>query len=244
MLIIAHRGASGEFPENSLLAFEQAIEQNCDGIELDIQFHQPSKTFIVIHDQHIIATTSVKKHINDFSLAQLIQPPLGDQQPIVTLAQALKHIAGRTLVNIEVKSSAGTQQEITEQIKCLQQNIQHALIHDHFNQAQFIISSFNHPFLYACKKALPSISTAALIAHLPLEIESFTKALDCHYLNLDVASINQQIVTNAHQLGLKVWVYTVDEYYDLALCRQLNVDAVFTNFPLNSRTSKAIKCQN
>jgi hypothetical protein len=42
MKIIAHRGASGEFPENTLQAFEQAITQQADGIELDAQYHQAS----------------------------------------------------------------------------------------------------------------------------------------------------------------------------------------------------------
>ncbi len=53
MQVIAHRGASGEFTENSLLAFEQAILQGCDGIEFDVQFHQASGEFILLHDSYL-----------------------------------------------------------------------------------------------------------------------------------------------------------------------------------------------
>ena len=49
MKIIAHRGASGEFPENSILAFEHAIIQQSDGIELDAQYHQLSGEFVLLH---------------------------------------------------------------------------------------------------------------------------------------------------------------------------------------------------
>ena len=48
MKVIAHRGASGEYPENSLLAFEKAIEQKADAIELDARFHESSE-FILLH---------------------------------------------------------------------------------------------------------------------------------------------------------------------------------------------------
>ena len=53
MKVIAHRGASGEFPENSLLAFEEAIKQQADGIELDAQYHQASGEFVLLHDSYV-----------------------------------------------------------------------------------------------------------------------------------------------------------------------------------------------
>ena len=58
MLVIAHRGASRRFPENSLLAFEQAILQAADGIELDVHFHPQSQQYIVLHDAYLEKTTN------------------------------------------------------------------------------------------------------------------------------------------------------------------------------------------
>ena len=58
MLIIAHRGASGEFPENTQIAFEQAIAQHADGIELDIQFHAESSSWWLMHDLYVDKTTN------------------------------------------------------------------------------------------------------------------------------------------------------------------------------------------
>ncbi|GLX78162.1 glycerophosphoryl diester phosphodiesterase [Thalassotalea insulae] len=235
MLIIAHRGASGEFPENSLLAFEQAILQQADGIELDVQYHHASQTFIVLHDHYLDKVSANLGHFNDFHLAQLSQLPIGQEQYLITLAQALELIGGRCLVNIEIKSSATTPDDLFQQLKVLEQTLDYAVNENSFNSQQFIISSFNHVFIAQCKQALPDIATGALIAHIPFNFASFTRELACDYLNLDVSFINQSLITDAHQHGLKVWVYTVDRTQEIKHCQALAVDAIFTNFPLRSR---------
>ena len=84
MKIIAHRGASGEFPENSLLAFEQAIQQKADGIELDVHFHDQSQQFIVLHDIYLDKTTNGQGHYNLYSIAKLTQLSLGQNQKLLT----------------------------------------------------------------------------------------------------------------------------------------------------------------
>ena len=79
MLIIAHRGASGEFPENTLLAFEKAIEQDCDAIELDAQWHQ-SGEFVLLHDSYVDKVSSEEGHFNDFTLDKLLKINLPQKQ--------------------------------------------------------------------------------------------------------------------------------------------------------------------
>ena len=70
MKVIAHRGASGEYPENTLLAFKEAIKQQADGIELDIQYHH-SNHFVLLHDNYLEKTTNGKGSVNDYSLTNL-----------------------------------------------------------------------------------------------------------------------------------------------------------------------------
>ncbi|GAA6204792.1 glycerophosphodiester phosphodiesterase family protein [Thalassotalea sp. SU-HH00458] len=235
MKIIAHRGASGEFPENSILAFEQAILQEADGIELDVHFHSPSQQFIVLHDQYLDEITNAKGQINQYSLEQLTQLSLGQEQKLITLSQALTTIAGRTLVNIEIKSACSDISIVNLHLSALKSQINYAIKHLGFSSQQFVLSSFNHHIIKQSKLILPDIETAALIAHNPIEYASFAQKLKCLAINPAIECLEQALVTNAQQLGLKVWVYTVDREEDINFCRQINVDAIFTNFPKKVR---------
>lgn len=233
MKIIAHRGASGEFPENSLLAFEQAILQKAGGIELDVQFHDESKQFILLHDCYLDKTTNGQGHYNRLSLEELSQLSLGQGQKIITLSQALAAIAGKTLVNIEIKTVSSDIYIINAQLHVLQENINEAITNHGFSLKQFVLSSFNHHLLLQSKKILPEIATGALIAHNPLEYASLAKELKCQTINPVIDCLDQSLVTDAHQRGLEVWVYTVDRIEEIEFCQQLKVDAIFTNFPEN-----------
>lgn len=235
MKIIAHRGASGEFPENSLLAFEQAILQEADGIELDVHFHNPSQQFIVLHDQYLDEITNAKGQINQYSLDELTQLPLGQEQKLLTLSQALATIAGRTLVNIEVKSACSDKSILNLHLSALKLQINQAIEHHGFSSRQFVISSFNHHFIKQSKIKLPKYTTAALIAHNPLDVACFANELKCKAINPAIECLDQAFVTKAHQLGLEVWVYTVDRKEDIDICQQIKVDAIFTNFPKKVR---------
>jgi glycerophosphoryl diester phosphodiesterase len=233
MKIIAHRGASGEFPENSLLAFEQAIRQKADGIELDVHFHDKSKQFIVLHDYYLDKSTNGQGHYNQCSLTELTQLSLGQDQNLITLSRALTLIAGRTLVNIELKTVSSDIGIINTQLFALRSIINNAINNDGFSLQQFVLSSFNHHILFHRDKIMPELASAALISHNPIDYARLAKDLKCNSINPAIDCLDQTLVADAHQRGLEVWVYTVDRFEDIALCQQLNVDAIFTNFPNN-----------
>ncbi len=235
MKVIAHRGASGEFPENSLLAFEQAIVQQADGIELDVHFHDESQTFIIIHDAYLDKTTDGKGHFNDLSLAQLTALSLSGEQKLVTLEQALIQIAGRTLLNIELKTATDDQRQIELQLSALKKLLSTACLKYGFTDDKFILSSFNHHVVYTSKKIMPHINTAALIAHCPLNNADFADAIHCDFINPDINILNKAFVDDAKEKGYQVFVYTVDRIKEIELCQKLKVDGVFTNFPAKTR---------
>jgi len=235
MKIIAHRGASGEFPENSLLAFEQAINQKSDGIELDIHFHINSQTFIVLHDGCLSETTNGHGHFDNYTLDELTCLELGQQQYLITLEDALIKIAGRCIVNLEIKSATTKKNLIAQQLNLLNEQLTRAVAKHNFTFQQLIISSFNHHIIAVCKTHIPFVQTAALIAHIPLNINYLYQELQCDYINQDIESIDNSLVESAHLLGLKVWVYTVDKKIKIEQCMSLKVDAIFTNFPKKSR---------
>ncbi len=88
MLIFAHRGASADAPENTLLAIEKALAQGADGIEIDV--HQTGDDLVVIHDRWLHRTTNGQGQLQDYSLAELKLLDAGQGQQIPTLWQVMQ----------------------------------------------------------------------------------------------------------------------------------------------------------
>lgn len=225
MQIIAHRGASGDYPENTLLAIEQAIAQGADAIEIDVFAVQDE--LIVIHDHHLARTTNGSGSIYQYSLAQLQQFDAGRGERIPTLWQVMQCVQNKLWLNIELKGG----DTVAPLLKLLQSAEQQL----NFNCEQLVISSFNHHLLAALKQARPELKLGALTASLPLDYAGFAVSLQAYSLHCDVSFIDQAFVDDAKSHGLKVYVYTVDHADDIDRLRQYGVDGIFTNFPANSR---------
>ena len=70
MKVYAHRGYSGKYPENTMLAFQEAAKTGCDGIELDVQLTKDGKV-VVIHDEAVDRTTDGSGKVKDFTYQEL-----------------------------------------------------------------------------------------------------------------------------------------------------------------------------
>lgn len=235
MDIIAHRGASGEFPENTLLAFEQAIIQQANAIELDVHYHHESREYIVFHDAFIGNQSGHKSAIQQLDFQALSSCQLGFDQTIPTLLEALAKIHAKVPVNIELKSSSTDSDLIDLELDYLYKTIQQSQANYRYTPSQIIISSFNHILLSHCQRRFPQYKYGALIAHIPLQQSHILGKLDVNYLNIAIDTLNESTVNYAKTLGLKVGVYTVDERYDIGRCYALGVDAIFTNYPKRTR---------
>ncbi|MDP5149322.1 glycerophosphodiester phosphodiesterase [Rheinheimera baltica] len=226
MQIIAHRGASGDYPENTLLAIDQAIAQGADAIEIDV--FAVENELIVIHDHHLARTTNGSGSIYQYSLAQLMQLDAGRGERIPTLWQILQRIQHNSLwLNIELKGD-----NTAAPLLALLDKAEREL---NFNSQRLVISSFNHHLLAAIKQQRPDLKTGALTASLPLDYAAFAQALQAYSVNCDVSFINQAFVNDAKARGLKVYVYTVDQSDDIHRMQQYGVDGIFSNYPAKSR---------
>ena len=110
--VIGHRGYPAKYPENTLAAFEAAIEAGAIMIELDVMLSRDRKV-VVIHDATLDRTTNGKGNVADFTLAELKQLDAGSwldaqfaDQQIPELSEVLDLINSRAYVNIEIKSNA------------------------------------------------------------------------------------------------------------------------------------------
>jgi glycerophosphoryl diester phosphodiesterase len=225
MQIIAHRGASGEFPENTLLAIEQALLQGADAIEIDV--YAVEGELIVIHDPKLERTTNGSGTIYQHALSYLLQLDAGQGQRIPTLWQVLQLVHGRCWLNIELKGK-----NTVEPLLSLLSRAQSEL---NFDCSQLLVSSFNHHLLLKLKDALPALKLGALTASLQLNYADYVKQLGMHTVHCEINFMDQELVERAHELGLQVYVYTVDLPDEIEEMLQLGVDGIFTNYPARSR---------
>lgn len=225
MLIFAHRGASAHAPENTLSAFDLALEQKADGIELDV--YQHGNDFCVIHDKWLSRTTNGKGNIYQHSWQQLRAFDAGNNQLIPSLKEAMAVISGKCLLNIEVKALDNTAQLIQYTDACCR-------AYD-FSQAQIVFSSFDHHIISQVKAIAPHYKIGALTASKPINYAAFAQQLNAYSVNIEVSAVSAEFVIDAHARGLKVFSYTVHHKSDLLQLRDWGVDGVFVNSPVQAK---------
>ena len=226
MLIFAHRGASGVEPENTLRAIKSALDTNVDGIEIDI--HEVDGKLLVIHDRWLHRTTSGTGQITQHNYEHLRTLDAGQGETIPTLDEVFSLVAGRCKINLELKG--------INNISLLYSYIDNAIETTNLIIDDILISSFNHRLLYAINQQRPEFAIGALTACYPLDYAKFAEKLNAYSVHLDVNFISKHFVSDAHQRGLKVFVYTVDEFEDIKTMKALGVDGIFSNFPTRSKS--------
>lgn len=225
MLIIAHRGASAEAPENTLVAVQRALDCNVDGIEIDI-YCVDGEVF-VFHDRYLERLTAHPGRLMDLSAAQIRKLKVFNQHPVPTLADVLACINGKCLLNIELKGPVPLDK--------LCPLLDSAITTDGFQPSQLIVSSFNHHWLQALKQRMPWVQLGALNASCMLDYAAFATQLNAFSLHTCVDFVEPALVEDAHQRGLPVYVYTVDEAHDIKELKKMGVDGIFTNHPQFAR---------
>lgn len=220
MLCIGHRGARGYAPENTLESIDLAIEQGATWIEIDIREH--SGELIVIHDKYLERTTNGQGHICQHDLAALRRFTCGNNQTLPTLKEVITHVNRRAVINIELKDRASALPTIA---------LLNMLVSQGWQYDDFLISSFYHHALQDIKEIEPKIRTGALCASVMIDYARFAQELNAWSINLCSESVSQELINDAHQRGLKVFVYTVNDPRLFTEFSDMGVDGVFTDYP-------------
>jgi glycerophosphoryl diester phosphodiesterase len=220
MICIGHRGARGYAPENTLASIDLAIGHGAKWIEIDVREHHGD--LVVIHDRFLERTTNGFGDINQHDLPTLQTFNAGDGQHIPTLEQVIKHINRRAILNIELKDMASAKPTL---------QLIERLVDSGWQFNDFLISSFFHHALQWFKQSQPSLRIGALCASVMIDYAKFAQDLNAWSINLCSESLNQAIVDDAHQRGLKVFVYTVNDVRLFDELSNMGVDGVFTDYP-------------
>lgn len=225
MLIIAHRGASALAPENTIAAFNKAIDLKADAIEFDIV--EVDGEIYVFHDRYLERLTAQPGRLTDLNKAQVKQLSVFGQHPIPTLTEALQEIGNRCAVNIEIKGEVS--------IHKLIESIEFAAKTHQLCMKDLVVSSFNHHWLMQLKSQQPAIKIGALTTNCLLNYAQCASELGAYSFHIDINFVCRELVDDAHARGLKVFVFTVDEAHDMHWLADLGVDGIFTNHPQFAR---------
>jgi len=230
----AHRGASAYAPENTLPAFELAIEQGADGIELDVQLTRDDEV-VAIHDETLERTTTGNGWVAAHSLEalRLLDASAGDERfagtRIPTLAEVLALAKGTGMrVNIELKNSRIRYKGLEERV------LEVVAAHDVADQV--VLSSFNHYSVRHLRSLAAEATLGALYSDPLFKPWRYAAKLGVDALHPPLRSTGRKLVERSHEHGLAVHVWTVNDADDLRRMIRIGVDAVITNHPDMARS--------
>lgn len=229
-LNLAHRGFSSQFPENTMIAFEQAYQIGADGLELDVQLTRDAEV-VIFHDKMIDRMTNgsgtlselTLKDVQSVSIDGLMQDEL-PRQKIPTLEEYLSWVHDKDfLTNIELKTLTG--EDIGLESKVLK------LIFEYGVEERVIISSFHRQNMARVKKQSPSIQTGLLVPGCNDHILKLTKELGMDYIHPHALSLDETLIEQSHHFELGINTWTVNELADLEKVANEGIHAVITDFP-------------
>lgn len=220
-LIIGHRGASADAPENTLYAFNLALEQNADGVELDVQWSRDGQ-LVVFHDWTVERLTEGTGSVNELTLAELQALTLPKAQHIPTLDEVFEAFGPRLLYNVEIKAkgrgNTGIETAVADRIQA------------HHLESRVIVSSFSVAAVRRARQALPHATPVALLWYKPRENYRHL-ALSAQADHPYDPMVNTTYMNWAKKRGLKVNVWTVDDPQRAQELIALGVDGIITNKP-------------
>ena len=222
MLKIAHRGAKGYEPENTLQAFQKALDLNAEGIELDVHLSADGH-IIVIHDSTIDKMTNGKGFVNTLSLPELKSFLINGKHEIPTLNEVFDLVNKKCLINIELKSR--------DALHCVSTLIEEYVSDKNWNYNHFLVSSFDWNALQEVHNLNQNIPIGVLTEtdlNLALAFAETIKAKAIHpYYHLLTLEKTKEIQAK----GFLVFPWTVNIEEDIQKIKSYKVDGIITDFP-------------
>ena len=236
-LLVAHRGVSARFPENTLVAFRAAVDEGSRMLELDVGLTADGVP-VVLHDETLDRTTDGEGSLSFATLDQITPldagrwfDPAFAGEPVPTLARVLDELGGRIAINIEIKPEAVRSDPaggIEEQVV--------ALVRARSLEEAVVVSSFEPTAVGRVKRLAPEIRAALLYHHeMPFDPVALLRLYGADGLHVNQRHVTAEVVAALHAAGLYVGCYTANSKADLRRLTELGVDAIFTDDPVAAR---------
>ncbi len=234
-VVIAHRGASAYYPENTMAAFKSALEMNSEMIELDVMMSK-DKVPVVFHDASLNKHTDGKGPLKNFTVDELKKLDAGSWfhekfsgERIPTLEEVIEFAAGKIALNIEIKTEAVTD-ELVDGVE--EKSLK--LVKKYGMENHVLFSSFDYRAVSHLKELDPDIPVALLYNKslsgklLPSELihKYGADAFNCNYFQLTKKRHDD---LQAHEIP--AFIYTVDKRKRMEKLLEKGVRGIFTNKP-------------
>ncbi len=226
-LRIAHRGASGRglAPENTLAAFEKALDIGVDMLEIDVRVTGDGQ-LIVLHDPSLDRTTDCEGIVREMRLDEIRQADAGDGERVPILPEVFDLARNRASILLEIKSDF-----IAERVV---QAIADAQIEE-----QVVVQSFNPQTVERVKRLAPHLPSSLLIGELPTtpsrvrarRLVSQVLEVGANTLSIWHATLTPSLIEEMRKRGIAVWAWTVDEEITMRDLAMMGVQGLVTNYP-------------
>ncbi len=234
MINVAHRGATAYAPENTIAAFDLAVDMKADYIEIDVQRSNDGE-LVLIHDTTVDRTTNGTGKVGDLTFEQLRSLDAGSWkgeqfagEPIPTFEEILDRYHGKVGILIELKAPElypGIEEQVAEALK--ERNL------DKPQNEKIIIQSFNFESMKKMDELLPQVPIGVLTsnrAHTTLAaLKEFSTYAD--WFNPSYGIVTEALVKRVHSLEMQIGSWTVRSQEAADFLFEMGVDAIITDYP-------------
>lgn len=230
--VIAHRGASGHAPENTLAALRKAAELGAIWVEFDVMLSRDGWP-VLMHDDDLARTTDGRGPLAEMSLSQLRELDAGRWfskvfagERIPTLKEALAALAELGLgANIEIKPTPGRETETGHTVAAYLAEAWPS------NLPQPLLSSFSREALAAARGVAETAPRALLVNRVPSDWHARLIELGCGALHCNHRFLKREKAAEVQQAGYSLRCYTVNSAARARMLFDWGVDGVFTDYP-------------
>lgn len=216
VLKIAHRGARAYEPENTLRSFNKAIEYGVDAIELDVRKTKDNE-IVVIHSDDVNKTTNGNGKVNELTLEQIKKLVTEKDEPIPTLEEVLDSVGKKVKILIEIKEKGIEEKTIS-------------LIHKKKLLDKVIIISFHEEVLKKVREINDQVETGLVYVRHKNPIKTALDLKAQYLLSLYRFTYSKNI-KKAHENGLKIIVWTINNKEEAIEYKNKGVDGIATDRP-------------
>ena len=231
-LVIAHRGASGMAPENTMAAFTRALDVGADAIELDVRLTRDGRV-VVIHDRRLERTTTGRGFVGTYALKELKSLDAGSWfgakfggEHIPTLDEVFDGLPGDFLIYVELKARGYGAWPLAARVIELMRR---------FNRwDSTMIASFNPLAMAYVRAAEPRITRGYIWSSrhpLPLRARWLSPLVNPHWLAPDRQTLTLEILSRFHAMGKPVAAWDMDASADMGRLKHMGLDAAVTDHP-------------
>jgi glycerophosphoryl diester phosphodiesterase len=231
--ILAHRGFSAAFPENTMKSFIEAEKAGADGLEIDVQLTKDGEV-VVIHDEKVDRTTNGIGFVKDLTYRELQKLDASyknkkwlTKEPIPAFSKLLEWLTTNTLTcNVELKNGIFPYTGMEEKVISL---IRHYKLED-----RVILSSFNHYSIVNCYRLAPEIETAPLYSEGIYMPWVYAQSIKSKGIHPKLIAAPNEIIIRAMENGIAVRPYTVNKEKDMQRLFEVGCTAFITDDPVKA----------